>query len=85
MEAADTTAKAFVCPITQVVMTDPVMALDGHTYERSAIERWFQQGRLTSPVTNLRLPATTLVPNHALRGAVMAYNTSILGRSAGVE
>jgi|AntAceMinimDraft_12_1070368.scaffolds.fasta_scaffold353780_1 hypothetical protein len=39
-------------------------------------------GRLTSPVTNLRLPATTLVPNHALRGAVTAYTAGILGRSA---
>ena len=38
------------------------------------------RGRLTSPVTNLRLPATTLVPNHALRGAVTAYNASILGK-----
>ena len=28
-----------------VVMTDPVIALDGHSYERSAIERWFQQGQ----------------------------------------
>jgi len=82
LEAAETTARAFMCPITQVVMTDPVTALDGHTYERSAIERWFQQGRLTSPVTNLRLPATTLVPNHALRGAVTAYTAGILGRSA---
>ena len=65
--------KAFLCPITQGVMTDPVVALDGHTYERRAIEQWFSQGRLTSPVTNLRLNTTTLVPNHALRGAITAH------------
>jgi hypothetical protein len=29
MEAAEATARAFVCPITQVVMADPVTALDG--------------------------------------------------------
>ena len=77
--AAEATSRAFACPITQVRMTDPVTALDGHTYERAAIERWFQQGRLTSPVTNLRLPSTTLVPNHALRAAVAAYSDSVLG------
>jgi hypothetical protein len=38
-------------------------------------------GWLTSPVTNLRPPVTTLVPNHALRGAVTAYTAGILGRS----
>jgi hypothetical protein len=33
-----------VCPISQVLMTDdPVIAADGHTYERSAIEAWFQK------------------------------------------
>ena len=30
-------AEGLVCPITQEVMTDPVMAADGHTYERTAI------------------------------------------------
>ena len=33
-----------ICPISQVLMTDdPVIAADGHTYERSAIEAWFQK------------------------------------------
>ena len=63
-------------------MSDPVVALDGHTYERRAIEQWFSQGRLTSPVTNLRLPATTLVPNHALKSAADAMEDSVLGADA---
>ena len=73
--------KAFLCPITQGIMSDPVVATDGHTYERRAIEQWFSQGRLTSPVTNLRLNTTTLVPNHALRGAITAHAS----RSGGGE
>jgi hypothetical protein len=33
-----------VCPITHELMTeDPVLAADGVTYERSAIENWFHQ------------------------------------------
>ena len=31
---------AATCPITQDIMTDPVMTADGHTYEREAIEHW---------------------------------------------
>ena len=31
----------FLCPISHAVMVDPVVASDGHTYERKEIERWF--------------------------------------------
>ena len=29
-----------VCPISHDVMLDPVVAADGHTYERAQIEKW---------------------------------------------
>ena len=32
------------CPITLSPFIDPVIASDGHTYERCAIEAWFQAG-----------------------------------------
>ena len=32
---------SFMCPITQDIMTDPVITSDGHTYEREAIEHWY--------------------------------------------
>lgn len=41
---------ALLCPITQEVMTDPVIAQDGYTYERAAITEW-QAFRGTSPIT----------------------------------
>eukprot|EP01138_Halocafeteria_seosinensis_P000822 gb/GECG01000843.1/.p1 GENE.gb/GECG01000843.1/~~gb/GECG01000843.1/.p1 ORF type:complete len:434 (+),score=45.97 gb/GECG01000843.1/:1-1302(+) len=31
---------SFCCPITCCIMEDPVVAKDGYTYERSAIQRW---------------------------------------------
>ena len=34
--------KPFVCPITQEIMRDPVILSDGHTYEKTAIEKWFE-------------------------------------------
>ena len=58
---------------TTEVMTDPVIAFDGHTYERASIEEWFQRGHNTSPVTGEVLPEFTLIPNHLLRSAINEY------------
>eukprot|EP01116_Phalansterium_solitarium_P020109 TRINITY_DN5833_c0_g2_i1.p1 TRINITY_DN5833_c0_g2~~TRINITY_DN5833_c0_g2_i1.p1 ORF type:complete len:590 (+),score=147.89 TRINITY_DN5833_c0_g2_i1:196-1965(+) len=60
----------YLCSITLDIMTDPVVCSDGHTYERSAIEQWFQQGNTTSPKTNAELPSRDLIPNIALRAAI---------------
>ena len=57
----------FICPITQEVMQEPVIALDGHSYERVAIEQWFSSGRRTSPLTNAQMGSSHLTPNHTLR------------------
>lgn len=46
-------------------MQDPVVAADGHTYERTAIERWFQN-ESTSPFRE-SLPNKNLLPNITLR------------------
>jgi hypothetical protein len=43
-------------------MVDPVIAADGHTYERAAIEEWFQD-HATSPMTSAQLPHTALIAN----------------------
>ena len=47
----DTLPRHFVCPITHMCMREPVVAADGHTYERAAIERWLRTST-TSPMTN---------------------------------
>eukprot|EP00566_Odontella_aurita_P025815 CAMPEP_0113591252 /NCGR_PEP_ID=MMETSP0015_2-20120614/37165_1 /TAXON_ID=2838 /ORGANISM="Odontella" /LENGTH=122 /DNA_ID=CAMNT_0000497611 /DNA_START=152 /DNA_END=517 /DNA_ORIENTATION=+ /assembly_acc=CAM_ASM_000160 len=48
--------RELVCPITQEVFRDPVVALDGHTYERTSLLMWFQThrngGTMRSPTTN---------------------------------
>merc|ERR1719453_1094161 len=62
------------CPITHDVMTDPVVAQDGHTYERNAIEKWFSKGNLKSPTTGEEMPSTALVPNRAIRAQIMTEN-----------
>ena len=60
----------FVCPITTELMTDPVLATDGHTYERSAIERWFATGKTSSPRTGEPLAVTAVFPNHSVRSMI---------------
>ena len=49
------------CPIGFDTMTDPVTAADGHTYERTKIERWLQSND-TSFVTGKTLDHKTLTP-----------------------
>eukprot|EP00929_Paragymnodinium_shiwhaense_P012761 TRINITY_DN12057_c0_g1_i3.p1 TRINITY_DN12057_c0_g1~~TRINITY_DN12057_c0_g1_i3.p1 ORF type:complete len:297 (-),score=24.08 TRINITY_DN12057_c0_g1_i3:503-1393(-) len=74
----------FLCPILHEVMKDPVLTVDGHTYERDAIQQWLERPRgrdretgrdlpPRSPVSNLPLPATTLTPNFALRNAIESF------------
>ncbi len=55
-------------------MVDPVMALDGHTYERAAIARWFESHK-TSPVTGLILRSKELRPNISLRSLISEYRS----------
>ncbi|KAG2324651.1 hypothetical protein Bca4012_039188 [Brassica carinata] len=63
----------FICPITQDVMEDPQVAADGFTYEGEAIRGWLDRGNETSPMTNKRLPRTSLVPNLSLRSAIQEW------------
>lgn len=67
--------RALCDPILLEVMTDPVIASDGHSYERSSIELWFKNCRtkgfaLTSPMTNALLDNGNLTMNHALRSLI---------------
>mmetsp|Transcript_652 Transcript_652/g.1063 ORF Transcript_652/g.1063 Transcript_652/m.1063 type:complete len:712 (+) Transcript_652:88-2223(+) len=55
------------CPITGVPMVDPVVAADGHTYERLAIVRWMQTST-KSPLTGEVLGHSQLVSNYMLIG-----------------
>eukprot|EP00939_MAST-03C_sp_MAST-3C-sp1_P000740 g740.t1 len=60
----------FICPITHEVMRDPVVTIDGNSYERHAILKWFQRGKLTSPVSGVSLKSDTILPNLTLKRAI---------------
>ena len=57
----------YYCSITCEVMSDPVIAADGYSYERVAIEQWLATGAGTSPKTNEVLRHCELLPNKALK------------------
>ena len=65
----------WLCPITLSLMRDPVIASDGHSYERSAITHWFEQSTI-SPKTGAHLYSTDLIPNIALRNTIQDYLTA---------
>jgi hypothetical protein len=54
------------------VMTDPVVASDGFTYEREAIEKWFKTSS-NSPRSGAPLQHKILFPNFDKRQQVMAW------------
>ena len=66
------------CPIRMELMEDPVIAMDGFTYERAAIERWFacsrnKGGLIKSPLTNEPLESKLLVPNRRLKAIIASF------------
>ena len=60
------------CPITLEVLNDPVIAEDGHTYERDAIRRWLIL-RQTSPLTGEAM-GNRLVPNLTIKSMLSQVN-----------
>lgn len=55
----------FLCPITKKLMSDPVVAFDGMTYEKSAISKYLEQHN-RSPVTGAAA-VFVIIPNVALK------------------
>ncbi|GIL46146.1 hypothetical protein Vafri_3196 [Volvox africanus] len=69
------------------VLRDPVVAADGVTYERDAIERHLRHVS-TSPVTKQYLPSKQLYANNALKSAIAQWSSGLLppgGAGAGAR
>lgn len=69
-KADQTKYEAFKCPISLSLMRDPVVAADGHTYERAYLTKHFRTHGVTGPVGNEPLETAILYPNTALRKAM---------------
>jgi len=74
---------ALTCPITFELFVDPVLASDGHTYERSAIVEWIKYHNATSPMTRQTLNMKELKPNRIVKQLAdqyRSYTTSKIGK-----
>ena len=79
----DDGADELVCPITQELPVDPVMAEDGRVYERSAITEWLEKNA-KSPHTNEPM-GTKLLPATQVKNLIasMVRSGAISGDKAG--
>lgn len=66
--------KEWYCPITHAIMRVPVMASDGITYEKEAIEKWLDTSS-KSPITGTNI-SKNLTINYALKNTIeqMVFN-----------
>ncbi len=71
-QAAEDIPEPLICPITLKLMLDPVLASDGHTYERAALQAWLDKGHDTSPVTGADI-AAAVTPNHTIKQMIQAF------------
>jgi serine/threonine protein kinase len=67
--------ESLFCPITREPFIEPVLAEDGHTYERRAIEYWIRENS-TSPLTRQPLLLQHLYPNHAVKKLAGSFSTA---------
>jgi len=65
-------SKIYTCPLTKKIMRDPVIAEDGCSYEKEAIEIWFKEFKLESPLGE-EIESTSLRPNRALKNNIEAH------------
>lgn len=59
-----------------MMMADPVIAADGHSYERAALEAWLAHNDI-SPVTGQSLPHKRIVGNMLVKSAIMTYQKEV--------
>merc|ERR1719484_438128 len=85
-----------MCPISHMIMDDPVVADDGHSYERKSILAWFAHrgvpvyngmysmygaNMAVSPMTNMHM-STRLVSNISLKSLIQSHKKAVAARKA---
>ncbi len=60
----------YLGPITYEITHEPVVAADGQSYGRVAIETWLRQGNRNSPMTGAPLSHRNLTLNYRLKSII---------------
>ena len=65
----------FKCPISMRLMYDPIIIASGKTFERFWIQKWFNEGNETCPITHMKLDHLSLIPNSAMKGLILKWSS----------
>jgi hypothetical protein len=63
----------FTCPLTNELMTDPVLSKTGYSFERVALLQWFAQRGNVCPVSGEDLPLSHVVTNATLHHEIQGW------------
>lgn len=66
-------SELYLCPISHEIMTDPVIASDGNTYQRKSITEWFRRGKRKSPVTGEIIQSNLINDNFLVKEIIMNF------------
>ena len=66
----DRELESLLCPISQELLTDPVMTPYGHCYQREHIEKWLEN-HSTCPLTLKPLTKSQLIPCFTIKNLVL--------------
>jgi hypothetical protein len=71
--------EAYLCPITKALMEDPVLCVDGYTYERAALEHYLKTHNRSPCTDELLGPLTVkkLVPNEGIKARITQYKKGL--------
>lgn len=64
--------KAYICPLTDQLMDDPVLVADGHIFERKAIAGWLKNSN-KNPITQIMLDHKKLAPHLQLKEGIDTF------------
>jgi hypothetical protein len=64
---------SFVCPLTLEVMSDPLISIHGHNFQREAILEWLARGNNTCPLTRKLLFIDKLIANKSLQAQIKRW------------
>jgi len=64
--------KDFACPITYLIMAEPVITDDGHTFEKEAIQHWLLTND-KNPLTNVILKNKEIRPNKLIKSMIANF------------
>lgn len=65
--------KAYLCPLTKKLFTDPVITPYGHTYEREALMEYMRHNGPKDPIAQQPLDPSRLTPNSALKSIIQNF------------